>query len=90
MEKLKMETKTLMKQFMENLKKKGIPYKEKQIKLRKHNSKKFCLKCGKIRDINMRNLDGFCSECLKNNIHTKLFTLNPKVKVKDIGNENKR
>ena len=52
-----------------------------KIKLKEINKQKYCLKCKKITEIEMRGLDGFCCECLKDKIHTKLFTLNPKVKV---------
>ena len=65
----------------------GIKFK--QIKLRRINSKKFCLKCGEIMDIEIQNLDGFCCGCLEQNINTRLFTLNPKTKGNGGKNENK-
>lgn len=76
---MKQETKDLMKEFMESLNKR-VPHETKQIKLRRHNSKKFCLRCGEIRDIEMRGMDGFCSGCFEKSIKTKLFTLDPKTK----------
>ena len=74
-----METKELMKEFMESLSKR-IPHEEKQIKLRRHNSRKFCIRCGEIMDIEMRNLNGYCLGCFEKSIKTKLFTLDPKTK----------
>ena len=52
----------------------------KQIKLRDVNRMKFCIDCKEIVEIEMRNLDGFCSRCLEKDVRKKLFTLNPKTK----------
>jgi NADH pyrophosphatase NudC (nudix superfamily) len=35
----------------------------KQIKLRKSNSKKYCLVCGEIMKIEMKGMKGHCIEC---------------------------
>lgn len=64
-----MDTKTLMKQFMESLKKRGIPYKEKEVKLRRINRGKYCSTCNCIVQIEMRGAEGFCP-----NDGTKLYT----------------
>ena len=37
----------------------------KKVKLRKINSRKYCLNCREIVEIKMEGLDGFCSECGK-------------------------
>jgi len=55
-----METKELMKQFIESLKKKGKDSEEREIKLRRLNKKKYCINCKEIVEIKMEGLDGFC------------------------------
>lgn len=42
----------------------------KQIKLRELNKKKYCIDCGRIVEIEMIELDGFCPIC-----RTQLYTI---------------
>lgn len=58
-----METKILMSQFIEALKRKGVPYKKKEIKLRKMNRIKFCIECNEVKEIEMHGKDGHCPSC---------------------------
>ena len=58
-----METKEIMKQFMESHKKRNKEYERKQISLKKVNSVKFCPNCKEFVSIVMDRLDGFCDGC---------------------------
>lgn len=58
-----METKELMRQFTESLKKKSKEHGKEEIKLRRINRKKYCATCREIVEIEMRGLDAFCPFC---------------------------
>jgi len=65
-----METKEIMKQFMDAIRTKGKDYENKQIKLREINYTKFCPTCKELVKIELDGLDGFCERC-----HIKLYTI---------------
>ena len=66
---MKMDTKEMMKQFMELFRKKGKMYEKEQIKLRKINGVKFCPNCREFVTVVMNGLDGFCGGC-KERVYT--------------------
>ena len=64
------DTKEMMKQFMEAIRKKGKVYEKKQISLRKINLVKFCPNCEELVTIEIEGLYGFCTRC-----NEKLYTI---------------
>lgn len=57
-----METKELMKQFMEAVRKRNQPLK-KEIKLRPINRKKYCMECREIVEVEVKGMHSFCPNC---------------------------
>ncbi len=68
--KMEIDTKEMMKQFMEAVKVRGKEYEKKQIKLREVNCIKFCINCKEPVKIVLNGLDGFCERCKE-----KLYTI---------------
>lgn len=72
-----METKELMKQFTESLKKEERED-EKEIKLRRINKKKYCVDCKEIVEIKMKGTKGYCIFCGK-----KLYNIDTRKEAKN-------
>jgi ribosomal protein L33 len=65
-----METKELIKQFVDLITTRDKEYEKKQIKLRRVNIVKFCPICKEFAEIVMKEQDGFCDKC-----EEKLYTI---------------
>ncbi len=51
---------------------------QKQIKLRKVNSRKYCIDCREIVEVRIEGLQGFCPECGR-----KIYTIDTRQRVKN-------
>lgn len=74
---MELETKEIMKQWMEVIRRRGKEYEPQEIKLRRINSKKYCINCKELVKIKTRGKAGYCPN---ENCKCILYTIDARIK----------